>query len=144
MTVEENLNIIEQADEAFQTADWDRFLNLHAESVVVNTPGSSEPVKGREGLAELVKSYHAAFPDIKTETESLFGQGNWVVTEEVLTGTNTGPMTSPTGEEIPPTNKPIRMNQALVFQVENGLIQEVHLYFDQLGMLTQLGLAPSE
>ncbi len=72
----------------------------------------------------------------------MFGQGNWVVSEEFVTGTNTGPVTSPTGEEIPPTNKPIRMNQALVFQVENGLIQEVHLYFDQLGMLTQLGLAP--
>lgn len=144
MSVEDNLSVIRRADHAFQTQDWERFLNLHAESVVVNSPGSAEPIKGREGLHELVKQYYAAFPDLNTKSERMFGQGNWVVSEEFLTGTNTGPMTGPKGEEIPPTNKPVRMNQALVFQVENGLIQEVHLYFDQLGMLTQLGLAPSE
>ena len=144
MTVEENVNIVKQADDAFNMQDWDRFLNLHAESIVVNSPDLSEPIKGREALREYVKGYFMAFPDMSTKRERMFGQGNWVVSEEIAAGTNTGPMTSPTGEEIPPTNKLMRMNQAVLFQVENGLIQEVHLYFDQLGILTQLGLAPSE
>ncbi len=55
MTVEENVNIVKQGDEAFQSQDRDRFVNLHAESVVINSPSLSEPIKGRQALREFVK-----------------------------------------------------------------------------------------
>ena len=144
MTVEENVRIVEQADDAFNAQDWDQFINLHAESIVVNGPNLNEPIKGREALREYVNRFFTAFPDMTTKRERMFGQGNWVISEEIAAGTNTGPMASPTGEETPPTNKPVQFNQAVVFQVENGLIQQVHLYFDQLGIMAQLGLVPSE
>lgn len=144
MTVEENVNIVKQTEDSFNTQDWDRFVNLHAESVVVKSPNLDKPIRGREALLEFAKGYYATFPDLSMKIERMIGQGDWVVTEELVTGTNTGPLTSPTGEEIPPTNKPIRMNQAFVFRVDNGFVQEVHIYFDQMGMMTQLGLASSE
>lgn len=111
---------------------------------MVHAPGLPEPIEGREALQEFVQGYYAAFPDLNSTTERIFGQDDWVITEDALTGTHTGPMRTPTGEEIPPTNKPIQIKQAVVLQVENGEIQQVHLYFDQLGMMAQLGLAPSE
>ena len=144
MTTEENVQIVKDADDAYRDHDWNRFLNFHSESVIVHSPELAEPAKGREALRELVQGYYAAFPDMRVKREHIFGQGDSVFLEQSLSGTNTGPMTSPTGEEIPPTNKPMRLQQALMFTVENGQIQEARVYFDQLSMLTQLGLAPSE
>ena len=46
------------------------------------------------------------------------------------------------GKTIPVTNKPIRLQSCNLFRVEDGKITERHLYFDQLGFMTQLGLAP--
>lgn len=47
MSVEENLRVDREAIEAFNARDWDRFDQLHSESVVVHSPGSPEPAKGR-------------------------------------------------------------------------------------------------
>ena len=144
MTTEENVRIVRDADDAYRDQDWDRFLNFHSESVVVHSPELAEPTKGREALRKLVQGYYAAFPNMSVKRGRVFGQGDSVFLEQSLSGTNTGPMTGPAGEEIPPTNKPMRVQQALMFTVENGQIQEARVYFDQLSMLAQLGLAPTE
>ncbi len=144
MTTEENVQVVKDADDAYRDQEWDRFLSFHSESVVVHSPELAEPSKGRESLRKIVEGYYAAFPDMVVKRERIFGQGDSVFLEQSLAGTNTGPMTSPTGEEVPPTNKPIQVWQALVFRVENGQIQEARVYFDQLSMLAQLGLGPSE
>ncbi|MFQ5950555.1 MAG: ester cyclase, partial [Candidatus Geothermarchaeales archaeon] len=83
-----------------------------------------------------------AFPDLHVETTRAFGRGDWVCVEHITSGTHTGPMGTPDGETIPATNKKMRFEDALVFKVENDKITRRHLYFDQLGFMAQLGLAP--
>ena len=142
MSVEDNMRVIDAADKAFTAKDWDRFLGLHAESVVLYAPPLPEPLKGRAALKEFVQGFVKAFPDLSAEKVRSFGQGDWVAREYRTSGTHHGPLASPDGKTIPATHKRFQISECDVFKVEGGKITEVHLYFDQLGYLAQLGLAP--
>lgn len=142
MSVEENLRVDREAVEAFNARDWDRFDEIHAESVVVHGPGSPKPTKGRDAHRKFVKGFVTAFPDLQFKEERSFGQGDWACTVMVGTGTHTGPLEGPGGQTIPATNKPVRLPFCEVSRIEGGEIAEEHAYFDLLGMMAQLGVAP--
>ncbi len=144
MTLEESLKAIDAAESALEARDWNSFDAAHAESVVVHSPSTPEPTKGRQAHREVIQGLTTAFPDMKTERLSVFGSGDWISAEVLVTGTNTGPMKGPTGEDVPATNKSVRLHLLNIAQVVNGEIVEEHTYFDQLGFLGQLGLVPEE
>ena len=144
MTLEESLKAVDAAESALEARDWDGFDAAHAESVVVHSPFTPEPTKGRQAHREQLQGLATAFPDMKTERLGIFGSGDWICAELLVTGTNTGPMRGPTGEDVPPTNKSVRLHILNIAQVVNGEIAEEHTYFDQLGFLAQLGLLPEE
>ena len=144
MTLEESLKAAEAAENALQARDWEAFDAAHAESVVVYSPFTPEPTKGRQAHRESLQSLATAFPDMTTERLRVFGSGDWLCAEFIVAGTNTGPWRDPTGEEVPPTNKPVRFNLMTVSKVENGVLAEEHNYFDRVGLLAQLGLLPEQ
>ena len=55
----------------------------------------------------------------------------------VYSGTNTGPM-----GDIPATGKSAESPFLGIFRIESGLIAELWVEWDNLAMLTQLGLYP--
>jgi len=142
VTVEENLRVIDSGIDALNAHDWDRFIRLHAESVIDHHPATPEPIKGRAALRGFYDRFATAFPDLRTKKERSFGQGAWVCLETTSTGTHKGPLHGPGGQTIPATNKPFRIKVAAVFKLEGGQITEVHEYFDLAGFMSQLGLAP--
>ena len=144
MTLEESLKAIDAAESALEARDWNNFDAAHAESVVVHSPFTPEPTKGRQAHREQLLGLATAFPDMKTERLSVFGSGDWIAAELLITGTNTGPLKGPSGEDTPPTNKPVRLHVLNIAQVVNGEIAEEHTYFDQLGFMAQLGLVPPD
>lgn len=149
MSVEENLRKIDASIEAFNARDMDRFVGLQAESSARHAPPAPEPRKGRDalrdylqGLANAFQGLVNAFPDGQIEKVRAFGQGDWTIAELAFTGTHTGPLPGPGGEAIPATNKPVRLPYAVVSKFEGGEVTEEHEYWDQLGFMAQLGLAP--
>lgn len=82
------------------------------------------------------------FPDLKMKQEFSFGQGDWVCAVYTMEGTHGGTLKGPGGQEIPATNRPVRMSICSALRLERGEIVEEHLYFDRLSMMAQLGLAP--
>jgi predicted ester cyclase len=142
MSVEENLKIIESADEAFNNKDWDAFNDRHTESVISYSPMTPEPTTGIDSHRKSVKTLLSAFPDFHMNRELSFGQGDWVCSTYTLTGTHKGPLQGPSGKTVPPTNKPVRIPFVAAVRFEGGKIAEEHIYFDRLTMLAQLGVAP--
>jgi len=67
--------------------------------------------------------------------------GDTAVTEATYSGTHTGTLRTPNGD-IPATGKQVQGRQVAVQRVRDGLVWSEHLYFDQLEMLSSLGLAP--
>ena len=58
----------------------------------------------------------------------------------LFTGTHKGPMTSES-KKIPPTNKKFQVDFCTLAHWKNGQIDEKNLFYDNIGMMKQLGLA---
>ncbi|MCJ2531691.1 MAG: ester cyclase, partial [Candidatus Thermoplasmatota archaeon] len=104
MSVEENLRVFDEIEKAINARDWNRFDELHAESVVDYSPQNPEGLKGIDAHRESVQNLFNAFPDARMEQKSAFGQGDWAVVELTFTGTHKGPLAGPGGQTIQPTN----------------------------------------
>jgi hypothetical protein len=71
----------------------------------------------------------------------LFGQGDIICSVHRSTGTNTGDWKMPDGSMIPPTGKSIEIEMVSVAKLQDGQLVEEKLYFDNLSIMKQLGLA---
>lgn len=140
MSVEDNLQVVERMVKAYNTRDWDLVAKLHSKSVVGVSPDSPKPRKGRDAIRQEFEGFAIAFPDSRLRTKRLFGQRDWVSGEFSFAGTHTGPLAGPGGHPIPATNRPLRMEYAVVYKLKDGEISERHEYFDLMGMMAQLGL----
>jgi steroid delta-isomerase-like uncharacterized protein len=93
-----------------------------------------------DGEAEVRRYYEetrAAFPDQRNELVSLRHADDAVIVEFDLLGTHRGPLRG-----VPPTGRSIRCRMSAVFEFEGERIVCERVYFDQLTILRQLGLAP--
>src|SRR3972149_6566775 len=142
MSVEDSIRVLNAGDAAFNGRDWSAFENIIAESVVLHAPGLPEPIKGRRAALEFIRGFVNALPDFHIRELHTVAQGDWISREFVNTGTHTGPLVGADGRTIPPTNKRVEFNEIDLFKIEGGKVTEMRLYFDQLGFLAQLGIAP--
>ena len=126
--------------EAFNAHNEARIRELNAENAVLEAPGDVN-LQGRDATTEYAMSWLNAFPDARITLHHELAAGDWVVQEFSFTGTHTAPMQSPMGE-IPPTNRSLNGRGVQIFRVEGDVVVDTRLYFDQVEVLTQLGLMP--
>jgi predicted ester cyclase len=65
-----------------------------------------------------------------------------VVVEGVYSGTHTGPLATPDGQEIAATDKSVNVPYVTMFEVRDGRIASHRAYWDQMAFMAQLGLMP--
>jgi predicted ester cyclase len=126
--------------EAFNAHDEARIRELNAENAVFEGPGDVN-LRGRDAATEYAMSWLNAFPDAQVTVHHELAAGDWVVQEFTFTGTHTATMQSPMGE-IPPTNRSLKGRGVQIFRVEGDVVVDTRLYFDQMDVVTQLGLMP--
>lgn len=108
------------------------------------TPDQGE-IRGQHEVAEYLRQFNQAFPDLRYELSHGYEAGNVAIDEGHLRGTNTRPMVDPSsGQEIPATGNHIDMRACDVAVVEDGLITEHRFYFDEMELYGQLGIRPQE
>jgi hypothetical protein len=115
-------------------------LDWYANDAVIQTPDAGE-VRGREGIADYWRELLDALPDSHYEPIAKHETERTAIDEGYLIGTNTGPLSMPSGETLPATGRSVRLRGCDVATVENGRIIEHRIYFDQAEFLEQLGLA---
>jgi ketosteroid isomerase-like protein len=108
---------------------------------VVTQPPGTDPLVGIEAFIGYGQAFLRAFPDGRIHGDRYVQSGDRVVVEGRFTGTHTGPLQTPAGD-VPPTGRPMVLPFADVFRVVDGKIAEHRVYYDTLGLLTQLGLMP--
>ncbi len=141
MSVEDNLRLADASTKALNDHDVERFLSLHLVSVIQRDPQNAEPTKGREAIRAGLEPLLRAFPDFRVVKERAFGEGDWIVVQGHGLGTHKGPLEVPGGQSIPATNRTIRLPYAFIAKVDGGKFAETNLYYDQMAMMAQLGLA---
>jgi ketosteroid isomerase-like protein len=112
---------------------------LFSPDVVTTIPGQT--FDSFEGFGEFGVAFARACPDARMQIRSTVESGDTIAVQSVMSGTHTGPLPGPNGE-IPATNKHFEFTFADFFQVQDGKVVRHDVYYDQLGLLGQLGLLP--
>lgn len=134
--------VLERAIEYWNAGDREAWATLYAEDVLYEAPGGQRI----SGLADLKEMYFDALltaaPDRVSRDVVLFVDGDHVVEQARYVGTHTGLLRNPNGVEVPPTGKSFDFPFVAIFQVEEEKIRSIRIYYDQIELLSQLGLMP--
>jgi len=132
--------IFNEATEAFNAHDEERIRSHYADNSVFEAPGDVR-LEGPEAIAGYAMAWLNAFPDAQLTIHNQIASGDWAVQEFTFEGTHTEALPGPTGD-IPATNRRLVGRGIEAIRVENGKIVQDNLYYDQVQLLTQLGLMP--
>jgi predicted ester cyclase len=94
---------------------------------------------GRADDREMTKGWRQAFPDLRVQIDKILAEGDLVSVRFIAEGTNTA-----SGLGLPVTGKSIRITGTTILRIVNGKIVEEWPSFDQLDLLRQLGLMPTQ
>lgn len=137
----ESKAIVEKGDKAFNAHDLEAIARETAPDAELTASGDVR-LKGPQAIKEYYAAWISAFPDAKSEIKNIFTQGNKVVIEGVFVGTHNGTLKTPMGD-VPGTGRKVRGDYVQIFEVDRGLFKKIRLTFDQVQLMTQLGLAPA-
>lgn len=126
--------------DAFNAHDEERIRALHTENAVLEAPGEVR-LEGREATTQYAMAWLRAFPDARLEVHNEVEAGPWVVQEFTFEGTHEETLSGP-GGDIPATNRHLRGRGVQILKIDGEQVAETRLYFDQVQVLTQLGLMP--
>ena len=125
---------------AFNAHDEAAIDRLNSENAIVEAPGEVR-IEGREGATQYAMAWLRAFPDATITVHNELVAGEWVVQEFTFEGTHEGTLSGP-GGDIPATQRRLRGRGVQIVRVEGDEVTDTRLYFDQVQVLTQLGLMP--
>jgi len=140
---EKNRELMKTLDDAWNSQEWDIFEERHADNVAVFWPGQPEPTRGLHNHREESVEFFKIFPDnhlVNNPYKILFSKDDYTCSVADFTGTFKGPMKGLDGKMIQPTNKKFHLEFCTVAHWENGKILEERLFYDQVGMMKQIGV----
>jgi ketosteroid isomerase-like protein len=143
---EKNKELIKTLDDAWNSQDWDTFKKLHAHNVAVFWPGQPNPTRGLDNHHEESVVFSKVFPDnhlINNPYKILFANDDYTCSVGELTGTFKGAMKGLGGQMIQPTNKSFKTEFCTVATWKDGQITEERLFYDLVGVMTQIGAMPA-
>ncbi len=136
MSRETNIAAQERFGEAINSGKFEAFDDVVASDSVDHDPAPGQG-PGPAGYQALFTELRTAFPDLKIEVEHLTATDDDVALAYTATGTHDGELLA-----HPPTGKQVSCRGMQIGRFENGKLVERWGSSDQLGMLSQLGLAP--
>ena len=124
--------------QSFDSGDIDAALAVFSDELETTDPGMGT-VYGLEPFRAYLETLRRAMPDARAVVEQMYEVGDAVIVEGRLVGTHTGPLAGPDGD-VGPTGASVDLRFADVSRLQDARIVSYHTYYDQLGLLTQLGL----
>lgn len=137
MSTEQNKAVLLRAAENFsRQGDKTAYLELYDTEAILHGYAGVEP--GLVSITQFYQGFWVAFPDCQLTLDNLVAEGDKVACSFVVRGTHQGDFMG-----IPPIGKPINLTGATILRFANGKCVERWSQADFLGLLQQLGVAPS-
>jgi predicted ester cyclase len=133
--------LIDEGSAFYNKADIAGFVSLYGDEVVLTTPDGR--FEGLEATGAYFQAMLTAFPDSQVSVGRRCEGDDLYLGEFTVTGTNTGPLGMPDGSELPPTQNQVELRGMEIAEVKNGKIVRHDMVWDNMALLTQLGLAPA-
>ena len=138
MSMEENkAKILRFYDEVINKGNLSIINDLVSANIVDHHIPPELP-KGAEGLKQMVIMFRTAFPDINMTSEEMIAEGDKVVCRFIMRGTHKGELMG-----IAPTGKQVTVSGIETNRFEQGKSVERWEQADTMGLMQQIGAAPS-
>src|SRR5262245_4281116 len=137
MSTSANKELIRSFVEAWNTRDLDAFDGLMADTCQLTVSGTTISCSPAATRA-IAEHWLAGFPDYRFELLDLIAEGDKVVARVPFTGTQSGPVL-----DLPPSGRPVRVSEIVIFRVVDGKILEAWEEYDELGLRRQVGALPA-
>jgi steroid delta-isomerase-like uncharacterized protein len=124
--------------EFINTADEQLARRVIAPDAEFDAPTHGEPLRGPDGYLELLAMLRNGFPDIHWTLEETITEGDKVAARFRMEGTHRGDFFG-----IPPTGKTISVRALNFYQFADGQVVRELGQPDLLGILQQIGAAPT-
>lgn len=132
-----NADIVHASQEAFNNRDWDALLAPISDGCVF-IDGQGRVRHGKDGMRAYSTEWVDAFSDGKVTDSRIYDAGDTVVTEFVGRGRNDGPLGG-----MPATGRSVSLPYVEIYHFDtDGMITSGRAFYDTMGLLVQLGLAP--
>ena len=114
----------------------DALAEVYADDFILHE--ADEDIVGIEGLTQFVSMIRSAIPDLRITIEDDMAEGDKVVTRWIGQGTHQGELMG-----IAPTGNQVTFTGITIHRIEDDKIVEEWENWDALGMMQQIGAAPS-
>jgi predicted ester cyclase len=135
-------SLVNRFYETWNAHDRDGWLACHNEDVTFEGPGGVSG-RGMETARMFWSLWQDAFPDCQCTVSVAVTEGNEAIQEAVFSGTHTETFHTPGSGDIPPTGKSVSIPYTLGVTYRDGKWSDFRLLFDQVELMTQLGLMPA-
>jgi predicted ester cyclase len=126
--------------DAFNAHDEARVRGLTADNCTFDGPGGAQ-LQGADAVTGYAMVWLNAFSDARLTPETVVVDGDWVAMTGMFRGTHDGTLSGPDGD-VPPTGRRLEGRCSQIVRFQDGKAVEEHLYYDQMDVITQLGLVP--
>ncbi len=136
--LEPNKDLVRLFTSALNAADWvglDSIISPDFQRHSQATPGAE--VRSAAEFRALQEEFLKGVPDQRVELGMLLAEGDLVTARAVYRGTQTGQM-----GPFPPTGKAFESTFIAIFRIQDRRIAELWVEWDNMAILTQLGLLP--
>ncbi len=133
-------DVARESIEFFNAGDFDGLRSLLADDSYEEELPTQRRLEGADAQIEAGKDWKQAFPDGRGTVHGIYADGNTVTIEVTWEGTQSGPMRTPDGQELPPSNRRGSVRACQVLEIENGKIKATRHYFDLMTLLQQIGV----
>ena len=134
--------ITDRIMDAYIAGDRDALVRLYATDAVAETPDAPR-IEGGTAIADYLMSIKRAFPDVCRESTTRYESCDTAIDEGFFVGTHTEALITAEGLDVPPTGRSLRLRECNIVTVEDGVAVSHRQYFDQLDLMSQLGLMES-
>ena len=135
---EQNKAIVHRNYETADKNDLTTFSEQLAPDLVLHYPGMPGPLN-REALLQMMSVMFSGLTQRQHVLEDQIAEGDKVATRLTLHAVHTGEF-----QGMPATGKQIAMAQTAIHRIQGGRIAEVWVSSDDISMMKQLGLMPSQ
>jgi len=100
--------------------------------------GTGEDIRGLKDFKQLMSKFYSAFPDNHFTIDDMVAEGDKAAVRYAITGTHKGEWRG-----VPPTNKKMTVSVIQIDRIAGGKLVEGWERYNTLGVMQQLGLAPT-
>jgi steroid delta-isomerase-like uncharacterized protein len=133
-----NKEVVKRFIDISNSANWAQLAEVVSDDFQRHSAATAgEPVTSLAEFIALQKGFMTTFPDQHVRLDHMIAEGNHVAIRAMYTGTQSGPM-----GELPASGKSVEGPFIAFFRIESGKIAELWVEWDNVVMLTQLGVFP--